>query len=145
MVTLALFDPKDADRLFALFRDWEREHQFDRAEFTASLARLAPAATKLVVAKDGDELVGYAQLDRRADLGFPEHYEIVQLLVAEVRRGEGIGTMLMREAERIAAAEDVGIVKLSSRIQRSKAHVFYENLGYELAKVSKFYQKRLGG
>lgn len=144
MATLALFDPKDAERLFALFRDWDRDHQFDHAEFAASLERIDPAATKLIVAKDGDELVGYAQLSRRADLGFPEHCEIVQLLVAEGRRGEGIGTMLMREAERVSADEGVGIIKLSSRIQRSKAHVFYEGLGYELAKVSKLYQKKLG-
>lgn len=143
MVAVRLADRPDPDELFALFRDWDREYPFDRAVFDASLAKLDQKNTRLITAAENGKLVGYAQLTRRVDLGFAEYLEVVQLLVAETERGRGIGKLLMAEAERIAATEGVGIVKLSSRIQRSKAHVFYESLGYELAKVSKFYQKKL--
>lgn len=145
MPTLELFDHKDAERLYALFRDWDHEYTFDRELFMASLARIDPKTSRLVVAKDNDELVGYMQLNRHVDLGFEEYLEVVQLLVAEAERGCGIGKLLMAEAERVARSEGIGIVKLSSRIQRSKAHVFYESLGYELTKVSKFYKKEISG
>jgi GNAT superfamily N-acetyltransferase len=143
MITLDLFDPKDTEQFFELFRDWDRNYPFDRETFMASLSRIDPKTSRLIVAKENGDLVGYAQFTRQAEIGFEESLEVVQLLVAEDKRGRGIGRMLMAEAERIAEAEGIGVLKLSSRIQRSKAHVFYESLGYELAKISKFYQKKL--
>jgi hypothetical protein len=49
----------------------------------------------------------------------------------------------MAQAERVARGEGLSVVRLSSQIHRSRAHVFYENLGYEFLKISKYYEKKL--
>jgi hypothetical protein len=49
----------------------------------------------------------------------------------------------MEKVEEIALEENIFLIKLSSQLHRSRAHVFYENLGFTVEKMSKFYEKRL--
>ncbi len=143
MVSIVPFDTDEEEALFEVFKDWDRAYPFDKDTFLRSIDELDGGVNRILVAKDEDRIVGYAQLIKTVNLGFEPYYEVAQLLVAEVCRGRGVGSALMAEAERIAREDGVWMIKLSSRIQRSRAHVFYESLGYELSKVSKFYHKRL--
>ncbi|MFA6508202.1 MAG: GNAT family N-acetyltransferase [Treponemataceae bacterium] len=143
MIELGLFDPNDVEELFKVFLDWDRGYTFHYDVFLRSLKEMDHKTTKILTAKENDSIVGYAQMTKCKNLGFEEYYEVVQLLVSEAHRGSGVGKAIMDEVERIAISENIRIIKLSSRIQRSKAHVFYESLGYEMIKVSKFYQKEV--
>jgi GNAT superfamily N-acetyltransferase len=143
MVDIVAYRNNDRDGLFALFAEWDKDRVLDRAEFMASLDQVAADPDALILAKLDGRLLGYAQLAPGQHLGAKPYLEVVQLLVAESERGRGVGGLLMRRAEEFAAAKGLGAVELSSRVHRSKAHVFYEGLGYRLRKVSKFYRKEL--
>ena len=58
-------------------------------------------------------------------------------------RGQGIGKMIIKRIEDISISEDIRVLKLSSQVHRSKSHVFYENQGFEMHKISKFYEKKV--
>ncbi len=143
MVSIVPFEKDEKEDLFEVFKDWDRAYSFDKDIFLRSIDELDGGVNRIFVAKEGARIVGYVQLIKTVNLGFEPYYEVAQLLVAEDHRGGGVGSTLMAEVERIVRADGVWMIKLSSRIQRSRAHVFYESLGYELSKVSKFYHKRL--
>lgn len=53
------------------------------------------------------------------------------LVVAEGQRGKGIGTALLRHAERWAVAQGATAISLTSALRRVDAHEFYKAHGYE--------------
>jgi GNAT superfamily N-acetyltransferase len=56
--------------------------------------------------------------------------ELESVHVTAARRGQGIGTMLLRAAEDHANAQGCYRVQLTSNVSRFDAHRFYERLGY---------------
>lgn len=137
---------KDADELFRLFGDWDRLHSFDHEVFADSLRRiLLDKKNTLLLAKENGLIVGYAQVYRCDELGFEAFIEIAELLVSEERRNLGIGKVLIKRVEEIALADGISVIKLSSQVHRTKTHMFYENLGFGYYKISKFFEKRIGG
>lgn len=70
--------------------------------------------------------------------------EVAGLVVDEAYRGQRIGRVLMEQVERWARAQGCAAVRLRSNVVRSRAHAFYQNLGYEVTKTSKNFYKRLG-
>ncbi len=144
MVSIALFAWEDCDALFELFKEWDRTYPFDYDLFTKSIRSiLQDAGNRIIIAKEEHAIVGYAQIYTCTDIGFEPYYEVAQLLVSETMRNKGIGKLLMKKVEEIAKHEQVKEIKLSSQIKRSKAHVFYENMGYECYKISQFYRKKI--
>lgn len=134
----------DGEALFCLFEEWDRSRSYDKRGFLDSLALvLDDPSIHIIVAEEGGAIVGYAHSRLTRKLGQGVFLELDQLLVAETKRSTGIGKALMEEVERIALSKGVRIVSLYSQAHRSRAHVFYERLGYELTKISKYYEKRL--
>lgn len=78
----------------------------------------------LLVALRDDAPVGVAQLVHR------EPPEICNVGVPEKQRGQGIGTALMREAER--QAQPAGRLQLGVGVDNPRARRLYERLGYRL-------------
>jgi GNAT superfamily N-acetyltransferase len=142
MVEIDIYENEDLPNLFILFREWDVSAFFDYSVFESSLVKLLTENNTIVTAKENGLLIGYAQIRKLCDLGFEPYYEVVQLLVSEKIRCKGIGKLIMGKIDKIATSEGVGIIKLSSQVFRSKSHVFYENLGFEMSKISKFYERK---
>lgn len=53
----------------------------------------------------------------------------------------GIGKMLMERVEALAGARNLSMIGLASGFQRTKAHEFYEHLGYQ--KLSFWFRKNI--
>src|SRR5271156_2121827 len=57
---------------------------------------------------------------------------LTALVVTERARGQGIGRMLVENAERLLGERGCQLIELTSNQQLADAHQFYRRLGYEL-------------
>jgi ribosomal protein S18 acetylase RimI-like enzyme len=96
----------------------------------AEVAEIAKRGTLLVARDDGGAIVGTLTLVRyRVPSGLRARIEDV--IVDEAARGRGTGEALTREALRLASAEGVRTVELTSAPERAAANRLYRRLGFE--------------
>jgi GNAT superfamily N-acetyltransferase len=69
--------------------------------------------------------------------------EIGGLVVGLAERRQGIGRALVAQAELWAAEHGYTEVRLRSGLHRTDAHEFYQSVGYEIAKTSHMFRKKL--
>jgi ribosomal protein S18 acetylase RimI-like enzyme len=67
--------------------------------------------------------------------------EVWGLVVDEQRRRQRIGEALMQAAEQWARAAGFREVRLRSNVTRTRAHAFYQRIGYSTTKASHIYCK----
>jgi GNAT superfamily N-acetyltransferase len=119
-------------------RDDEDEH---RRAFQAYLGREDAAA---LVAVDGDDVVGFIDLELRPRLNFVTLQAWVpDLIVSEGARSRGAGAALLSAAEERARERGCFALTLESATWRTRAHAFYEREG--MKHVSASFAKLLGG
>jgi GNAT superfamily N-acetyltransferase len=98
--------------------------------------RLAKTDGTALVAELDGRVVGHLFLEFRQDPVFvraelrPYAY-VSELFVREDARGRGVGTALMREAERIAAARGVGRLMVEVLAGNEMAAAFYARYGFK--------------
>ncbi|MGA7489852.1 MAG: GNAT family N-acetyltransferase [Xanthobacteraceae bacterium] len=88
---------------------------------------------KLYVAECDDEIVGSFALlvmDNLGHLGRPSAI-VEDVVVAPHMQGRGIGRAMMAFARDISAAKRCYKLVLSSNARRTRAHSFYQSLGFE--------------
>jgi len=85
-----------------------------------------------LAALEGDELVGFCSLSTKQSLwqeGPIGHLD--EILVVESARGQGVGSRLLAEAQRLASSLGCRRIELDSAFSRERAHQFYQQNGYE--------------
>lgn len=87
--------------------------------------------------------VGYIFFGPVYLLGVPPFVEIIQIMIKESHRGQGIGKRLMQLAENEYRHTDIKEARLHSRLVLKKAHAFYKSLGFKEFKESKFFIKSI--
>jgi ribosomal protein S18 acetylase RimI-like enzyme len=97
----------------------------------------------VLVAEDGGLLVGWIHVVVSHSLLTERRAEIAGLVVDEPHRSRGIGQALMEKAEAWARQQGCGSVRLHSNVLRTRAHAFYERLGYRVTKLQKAFRKEL--
>ena len=91
---------------------------------------VATPSTSLLVAREGDEVVGTLTLVLyRIPTGVRGW--IHDVVVDESTRGKGVGEALTREALRLAEAAQAESVHLTTRPEREAANRLYPRLGFE--------------
>ena len=60
-----------------------------------------------------------------------EYLRIIAFAVSSEHQNKGIGSLLLQYAEEFASQSGVSYFKLSSGMQRTAAHAFYERNGYQ--------------
>jgi len=122
--------PADADRVFALLKQLEPAYSPDRPAFDANFPLLLGDDTTsvLLVAEDAaGALVGYALTTITPLLhanGSSAHLQ--ELVVDDAHRGEGVGTAIVEEVERVCRDRGVKQITVASR----RSADFYERIGY---------------
>jgi GNAT superfamily N-acetyltransferase len=132
----------DVPAIVAMLADDElgaaRESPGDLVPYHAAFARLDqdPSQLLVVAARDG-EVVGTLQLTFIAGLSRrgATRALIEAVRVDQAARGAGIGEQLVRWAVAEAARRDCRIVQLTSDKSRTRAHQFYERLGFNASHV----------
>jgi GNAT superfamily N-acetyltransferase len=88
---------------------------------------------RIYVALDGEAVVGtFAMLvmDNLGHMGTPSAI-VEDVAVDPQRHGRGIGRAMMQHAMTLSASKGCYKLTLSSNLKRSKAHAFYEAIGFE--------------
>jgi GNAT superfamily N-acetyltransferase len=97
----------------------------------------------LFVAEDDGHVIGWIHVAMVALLEADLYALIEGLVVDETRRSQGVGAALLESAERWAREDGCRVMRVSSRIQRERAHAFYERSGYVRIKTQHAFEKRL--
>lgn len=111
-------------------------------DLTARIQKMPPDLYHTLVAEVSGEVVGFIGLlilplyDNDKSLGW-----ILALSVGSRHRRQGIGRSLIHAAEGFFRERGVTDIRLSSGIDRSDAHHFYEALGY--SKTGYRFKKRI--
>ena len=122
--------PKDSAALAGLIA--ALGYEVTEADVRRRLARMRKAGRPTLVATLGEAVVGCLTLSMMEVLHRPRPVgRISMLVVSEEQRGAGIGTDLVAAAEAWFARAGCGLVEVTSNVKRSRAHAFYERLGYE--------------
>jgi GNAT superfamily N-acetyltransferase len=102
-----------------------------------------PASGVLVAEDDEGRVAGWLQVVLGAQLCDDACAEITGLVVRATARGRRIGSELVRAAEDWACARGARRLRVRSRIERERAHRFYERAGYARIKTQMVFGKPL--
>lgn len=94
---------------------------------------------RYVIAKEGEEVVGYAGYWRIYD-----EAHVTNVAIRKDRRGKGYGKALMIRLMDLAAAEGVGAMTLEVRVTNLTARHLYDELGFLSAGVRPGYYEDNG-
>jgi ribosomal protein S18 acetylase RimI-like enzyme len=97
---------------------------------------LADNGHRIVVAEIGGKVVGVLHVFERPALEKPYEAIVQALVVDSEARSSGVGEALMREAEAWARSRELPSASLYSRVDRQRAHAFYERIGYRVKATS---------
>jgi len=141
---VVLYSPEYLDGLVSLVNQWGMPKEYTPEALAADLSRVfSHNEYRVYLALYKGRVAGYAQTSDKNLLCFDPFVEVEQLLVDEDCRSLGIGAALMKRIEEDALSNGMTMVKLSSQVHRTRAHLFYERMGYEYFKISMFYEKKI--
>ncbi len=95
------------------------------------------------VAESGGTLLGWLHVLVSYSLLTDTAAEVAGLVIDERHRSAGVGRVLMEHAEQWARNMGCRLVRLRSNVVRTRAHAFYERLGYRVLKTQKAFCKDL--
>lgn len=131
---------RDRAAIFALYRDLEgvydlAGHGDDPGEDALWEKVAADPRQQILVAEHDDRIIATLTIVIVPNLGHRGRpwAAVENVVVAAEARGRGVGTELMRQATDIACNHACYKLVLSSNVNRSEAHRFYENLGWRLS------------
>ena len=123
---------KDFDSIYSLVSDL-KGHHLDKGTFETTFNKnLSDPNVHYIAAEKDRVTVGFASLHVQYILHhtYPT-CELQELIIAQNHRGSGIGSILIKEVERIAISLNLEEIELTTRFTREKAQAFYKKLGYE--------------
>jgi GNAT superfamily N-acetyltransferase len=134
--------PQDGGSIRALLK--QLGYATEEAQFAARFAAVSVAAGHaLLVAEIAGEIVGFAHVALVPLLEADDYAQLLALVVDESRRSRGVGAGLVDQAEAWAAAAGAKQLGLRSNVLRTRAHGFYERLGYERTKTQFAFRRAL--
>lgn len=91
----------------------------------------------IVAAASEAEVVGWLHIFRQESLESDPFAEIGGLIVAASHRGHGIGARLIEAARQWALDQGLTELRVRSRVERERAHRFYQRLGFKPRKTQR--------
>lgn len=141
MIAFSTARPEHLDALIGLIADdpigavREDLSPAGRAAYAAALDAVSDhPATELIVALEGEAVVGVVQLIVVPGLVLKgaTRAELEGLRVRSDKRRTGLGARLVEEAMMRARARGAAFIQLTSNRARMDAHSFYERMGFTL-------------
>ncbi len=130
----------DAERINELNRN-EMGYDYPLDKTRDALETLLQRDIILVAETDGG-VVGYIHLCDYEPLYAPRMKNVLGIAVDSRCRRMGVGSELLREAERLALEDGAAGIRLVSGKSRTGAHAFYESAGYYGGKEQLNFKKK---
>ncbi len=142
-VTVRVATPADAPQIARL--SGQLGYPTTPEEAVQRLAQLEGDARHAVYVAESapGQVVGWIHVEECHLIEFDTRAEINGLVVDERHRSRGTGRILMEHAEQWARARGCRAVVLRSNVIRTRAHAFYQKLGYQTLKTQKYFRKDL--
>jgi PhnO protein len=127
----------DMDAVRRLIEALESPHAFPAEPFRKNyMQSLTDPGLTCLVARDADGVAAFGSMRVTS----PLHHtgpvaEVVELIVDERRRGNGIGARLIGELLALARWEGCCVMEIASNRARKRAHQFYTRLGFVITHV----------
>lgn len=102
-----------------------------------------PSSRVFVAEDDGGRVVGWLHIAARAQLTEESCAEVLGLVVDESARGAGVGAALLDAAEAWARTAGCAHLRVRSRVERERAHRFYQRAGFARVKTQAVLAKPL--
>lgn len=137
----------DVPAVMALLRDdvlGQGRELADAARYEAAFRAMeAEGANHLIVGENAGEVVACYQITfiTGLSLSASRRAQIESLRVSSGLRGQGIGAVMIADAEARARAAGCSLMQFTSNQSRSAAHRFYERLGFTPSHIG--YKKTL--
>lgn len=96
-----------------------------------------------VVESASAEVIGWAHVSVNDLIEGETRAELNGLVVGETQRSRGAGALLLEHSERWARKLGCYTLNVRSNVIRTRAHHFYEKMGYENYKTQKAFRKIL--
>ncbi|HET9955130.1 MAG TPA: GNAT family N-acetyltransferase [Polyangiaceae bacterium] len=108
-------------------------------EYTPALQRVFDGGGRMVVASDGQHVMGLAVYRTQINTFAGFHLYVDDLITDEASRSRGVGQALLGHCEARARALGCKLLTLESGVQRQRAHRFYfrEGLAIDAYSFSK--------
>lgn len=90
-----------------------------------------------------EHLLGWVHVERRSSLAGGERAELMGLVVDSSARRNGLGKLLVAEAERWASSQGLTELTVRTNTARQSSHPFYLAMGYLRSKTQHVYVKPL--
>lgn len=139
--------PASAEAAAAVARlSGELGYPADVDTMRARLARLCPAAGAgdhadlVLVARIGEEVVGWMHVAAREPLTGECDAEIMALVVDGAHRGRGIGGALVNAARTFAGERGARRLRVRSNVVRQETALFYQRQGFRLVKQQNVFE-----
>ena len=97
----------------------------------------------LLIAVEGERPIGFLHACVTQTLEHDLSGEIRSLAVDEAYRSRGVGQALVDAAERWLRGVGLSRMRVRSNVKRTRAHRFYERLGYTITKAQNVFDKEL--
>ena len=111
-------------------------HEIDEKAVRKNITQLAKAELAPLVATLDKAVIGLCGIHRMVTIHRPTPVgRITILVVAETAQDNGIGRMLVEEAERLLKQAGCQIVEVTSNDRLGAAHAFYRHMGYERTSI----------
>lgn len=120
----------------------ELGYEPSRESLEQTVAELGKDHSVLVAEAEG-EVVAWIELAVLRPLTSGPECLICGFVVTERLRGQKVGERLLAAAEDWGREHGLPLIRVRSRDTRTRAHAFYERLGYEVQKRQLVFRKRL--
>ena len=142
---IAKLTENDLEALAGLYKQfWGEESSLEKMRSTYQGLRTNPNYIFLVANRAGHLAGSVMGIVCEELYGECKPFMVVEdVIVDQNNRRQGVGSLLMRELERIAVSRDCAYILFVTEQERTTAHQFYESLGYNSEKYRGF-KKRLG-
>ena len=143
MTTIRIARDEDAPTLAELAS--QLGYPTDTAAIRRRLERIAERDAGRVLVGVGAEgrVLGWLHVAPVVQLEYPPFAEIAGLVVDEHARSSGVGAKLVAAAEQWALEQGFDELRVRSRVERERAHGFYERAGFQRIKTQAVFVKRL--